>query len=85
LRSLSRSGGNVGGIGLELVINNDGTDLKTKFREFLSRRPRESQGIPSTAQGNEIEPIGRVITGLRPLPNSTSGVGHGRRQPWTSL
>jgi hypothetical protein len=58
---VSRSAGNVRGIGLELVINNDGTDLKTKFREFLSRRPRESQGIPSTAQGNEIETLRRAI------------------------
>jgi hypothetical protein len=54
---VSRSGGNVRGIGLELVINNDGADLKTAFREFLSRRPRESQGIPSAAQGNEIETV----------------------------
>jgi hypothetical protein len=56
-----RSGGNLSRIRLKLVINDDGTNLKAKFREFESRSPRESQGIPSTAQGNEIETLRRVI------------------------
>jgi hypothetical protein len=55
--SASCSSGNVGGIGLELVINNDGADLKAEFRKFESRSPRESQGISSAAQGNEIETV----------------------------
>jgi hypothetical protein len=75
----SGSGGNLTRIRLKLVINDDGTNLKAKFREFESRSPRESQGIPSTAQGNEIETLRRVIEGLCPLSNGTSGVGHGRR------
>jgi hypothetical protein len=61
LRSVSRSGGNLTRIRLKLVINDDGANLKPKFREFESRSPRESQGIPSTAQGNEIETLRRVL------------------------
>jgi hypothetical protein len=40
-----------------LVINNDGADLKAEFRKFESCSPRESEGIPSTTEGNEIETI----------------------------
>jgi hypothetical protein len=57
----SRSGRNVGGILLELVINNHGANLKAEFRELMSGSPRESEGIPTSAQGDEIETFWGII------------------------
>jgi hypothetical protein len=44
-----------------LVINDDGANLKAKFRELESRSPRKSQRISPATQGNEIETLRRVI------------------------
>jgi hypothetical protein len=57
----SRPGGNLSRIRLELVINDDGANLKAKFRELESRSPRKSQRISPATQGNEIETLRRVI------------------------
>jgi hypothetical protein len=56
-----RSGGNLSRIRLKLVINDDGANLKAKFRELESCSPRESKGIPAATEGNEIETLRRVF------------------------
>jgi hypothetical protein len=49
--------GNVGGIRLKLVINDDGANLKAQFRELESRSPRKSQRISAATQGDEVETL----------------------------
>jgi hypothetical protein len=61
LSAAGRSGGNLSRIRLKLVINDDGANLKAKFRELESRSPRKSQRISPATQGNEIETLRRVI------------------------
>jgi hypothetical protein len=51
------SRGNVGGIRLKLVVNDDGANLEAQFREFESRCPSKSQRISAATQGDEVETL----------------------------